>query len=139
MSAEPAFEDRANPTAAEIRRWAFSADAEHPMQDWDLMVATPDLAPHLLILVADRKCPQRTFLLGCLYLLAGDAVRTQYRTLAKDRLAKLTREADELGDSWTRTWARRTRALVEKPATFDYDAWCGRGLARVPIEKSTHC
>jgi hypothetical protein len=134
MDADSAFENRVNPTAAEIRRWAFSAEAMHPMQDWDLIVAHPDLATTLIALAADPDCPRRRFFLGCLYLIAGDAVRSHYLTLSVDGLRTLTDEADGHADPWLRSWAARTRALIEAPGTFDYDAWCCHGLAREPVD-----
>jgi hypothetical protein len=115
--------------------WAYAADAVAPVsQDWDIIATSPDLASLFLALAADRKCPQRRFFLGCLYLLAGDAVRTGFRTLPQQRLTELTTEAETIGEAWVRTWARRTRALIATPASFSYDAWCdSRGLARTPV------
>jgi hypothetical protein len=84
--------------------------------------------------VADRKCPNRHFFLGCLYLLAGDAVRTGFRTMSKESLIALTGEAVSAREAWVSTWAARTRALVRSPGTFDYGDWCEPGgLARRPI------
>jgi hypothetical protein len=84
-------------------------------------------------LAADGQCPHRQFFLGCLYLLAGDAVRTRFRTMPEASLRALTDEATSTGEAWLSTWATRTRALVRTPESFDYEDWCdSHGLASTP-------
>ncbi|MFE0025827.1 hypothetical protein [Amycolatopsis sp. NPDC059021] len=133
METEPHFEDVVNPTAAEITAWACTPGAEEPMQDWDLVLSHTDKGL-LLELAADPSCPQRETMLSCLYIYAGDAVRTQYRAHPEHELLTMLDQAAGYAEPWTRTWATRTRALMAAPETFDYDAWCGEGLARSPVD-----
>ncbi|MGC0423626.1 hypothetical protein [Embleya sp. AB8] len=125
MSHEPAFEDVANPTEAEMRSWAYDTSSADPInQDWDIVAARRSLGSLFLRLVSDGCCPKRRFFLGCLYLPAGDAVRTAYRAQPQDHLLGLVREAEGLEEPWVRTWAQRTAMLVREPASFGYEAWC---------------
>lgn len=134
VSREPAFEDGTNPTFEEMRAWAYAPEAQPPVsQDWDVIATRPEFGSLFVTLAADRQCPQRRFFLGCLYLLAGDAVRTRFRTMPEKSLMELTGEAMSTGEAWVSTWAARTRALLRTPESFDYKDWCDpRGLARTP-------
>ena len=69
-----------------------------------------------------------------LYLFVGDAVRSKYRSASKTAVEESLKLTDPLPDPWVKTWARRSRALLAAPETFEYDAWCGHGLARTPID-----
>jgi hypothetical protein len=133
MVANSGFEDVVNPTPAEITAWAYSGEPE-PMEDWDLMLSDLELAPLLLELISDSACPSRSYLLGSLYVLTGDAVRTSYRDISQQQLTVLTRQAEALDDPWTSTWAKRTKILMNAPETFVYEAWCGWGLSRTPVQ-----
>ncbi|GLZ80551.1 hypothetical protein Afil01_53580 [Actinorhabdospora filicis] len=127
------FADPVNPTREEVVAWAYDPAAGVPMsQDWDLMVAEDDIAPALVDLAADPVCPKRTFALHCLYIYAGDAVRTGFRAHPKRRLVKVLEVADTKGDPWVSLWVHNTRALIAEPGLFDYADWCDGGLARRP-------
>ncbi|MEU8945323.1 hypothetical protein [Streptomyces sp. NPDC048489] len=135
MSPEPTFEDVAHPKPKEMTAWAYSPEAQSPVsQDWDIIATRPAFGSLFLAFAADGQCPHRHFFLGCLYLLAGDAVRTRFQTMSEASLSGLTDEAMSTGEPWVRTWATRTRALLRDPEAFDYDAWCDpRGLASTPM------
>lgn len=125
MSLEPTFDDVTNPTPQEMTTWAYLPDADDPIsQDWDVIATRPALASLFLALAADRECPKRGFFLGCLYLLAGDTVRTGFRTMPEADLLTLTNEASRTGETGVVTWAEHTRALVNAPESFGYAAWC---------------
>ncbi|MFI8347660.1 hypothetical protein [Streptomyces sp. NPDC085596] len=82
MSRELTFEDVVNPTPEEMTAWAYAPEAQPPVsQDWDIIATRPAFGSLFLTLTADRKCPHRRFFLCCLYLLAGDAVRTRFQTM----------------------------------------------------------
>ncbi|MEU0431650.1 hypothetical protein [Streptomyces sp. NPDC006290] len=134
MSPEPSFDDVYNPTLEEMTAWAYAPDAQDPVsQDWDLVATRPAFGSLFLTLAADRQCPQRRFFLGCLYLLAGDAVRTRFRIMPEESLIELTGEAILIGEVRVSTWAARTRTLVGAPESFVYEDWCDpRGLASAP-------
>ena len=127
------FVDPVNPTRDEVVAWAYDSRAGAPVaQDWDLVVADDEIAPALVDLAADPVCPKRTFALHCLYIYAGDSVRTGFRAHTKRRLRKLLELADATNDAWVTLWAYNTRALVKDPKLFDYVEWCEGGLARRP-------
>lgn len=137
MGAKPQFEGFAsavNPSADELREWAYDqyAGPPHTSAQWDLLLADDPLAPTLLELAADPVCPKRTFALHCLYLYAADAVRTGFRAHPKRKMRKLLERAEATGDAWVELWAQNTRALIAKPDLFDYKEWCQGGLARKP-------
>jgi hypothetical protein len=125
------FDNVSNPTAEEVRAWAYSGDLA-PEQDWDLVLAEVHLAPTLIELVADERCPGRDFPLRVLYLLVGDAVRSGYQQTRPEDLEPLFSEAERRGELGLTTWATRSRQLLEQPDRFDYAAWCDGGLAREP-------
>ncbi|MFI5821329.1 hypothetical protein ACIA8I_19835 [Streptomyces rishiriensis] len=134
MNQEPTFEDGADPTPEEMTAWAYTPEAQPPFaQDWDIIATRPAFGSLFLTLAADSKCPQRRFFLGCLYLLAGDAVRTRFRTMPEGSLIELTSEAMSTGEAWVCTWAGRTQALLRTPESFSYEDWCApQGLASRP-------
>jgi hypothetical protein len=121
------FEDAANPTDKEIVRWAYIDGAQNPPevpQDWQLCVAEPPRADLMVRLASDEKCPNRRFFLSCLYLLIGDAVRTNGKTWPlEEASAWLTRQTDQRSEE-TALFVNRARELLAKPETFDYKKWC---------------
>jgi hypothetical protein len=78
--------------------------------------------------------PQRgipRIFLWCLYLAVGDAVRTNFATAPLERVeAALEQAANSAHDPAIERWIADSRNLLANPETFDYDAWCGGGLAR---------
>ncbi|HEY1123667.1 MAG TPA: hypothetical protein VGE67_18770 [Haloferula sp.] len=126
------FADAANPTDAEIERWAYIPGAHYPPemeQDWDLMVTDPERVDLLERLASDLSCPNRDFFLSCLYLLVGDAVRTNGSTwpLAEARVW-LSRERQHPPEDIAR-FLTRAKHLVAHPEDFDYQKWCNGGHA----------
>ncbi len=126
------FADAGNPTPDEIRKWAGCNDLE-PMEDWDLVLATPEHAGVLIDLVADEACPSRRYLLGALYVLIGDAVRSAHRSVPAADLERLLAKARASGNSWLVVWADRSEHLMANPDEFEYAAWCAGGLAKRPM------
>jgi hypothetical protein len=129
------FANPVDPTAAELRAWAYHPDAvklQAMPPDWDLLVADDRLVGTLLDLALDVNCPARRFALHCLYIYAADAIRTRFRAHPKRRLRKLVEQAEEDGDEILKTWAHNTRVLLAVPDLFDYRDWCEGGLVRKP-------
>ena len=127
------FVDPVNPTRDEVVAWAYDPVAGVPVsQDWDLVVADDEIAPALLELACDPVCPKRTFALHCLYIYAGDSVRTGFRAHPKRKVLKLLELAAGKGDPWVALWTYNTKALISDPRLFDYGDWCDGGLARRP-------
>ncbi len=129
------FANPVDPTAAELRAWAYHPDAVRLQQmppDWDLLVAGDPLIGTLLDLALDETCPARRFALHCLYIYAADAIRTKFRAHPKRRLRKLVERAEDDGDEQLQLWAHNTRMLLAVPELFDYRDWCEGGLVRQP-------
>ena len=81
------------------------------MEDFQIIVADPELASTLLDLVADPGCPKRQYALGSLYCLVGHTPH------GDERLAQAVLLAERNEDPWLRTWAKRTRHVVRHPKT----------------------
>ncbi|THV41445.1 hypothetical protein [Glycomyces buryatensis] len=127
------FAHPAVPTAEEIRTWALDPISVAPDgRQWDLTLATDDLAETWLDLAADATCPKRSFALHVLYIYSGDAVRTKFRVHPRKRLDKLLDKSREIRDQYVELWAANTQALIRQPDLFDYDEWCNGGLVRRP-------
>ena len=118
-----------NPTNDDVRRWAADPDAEEIGQDWDLALAAARHDRVYLELVGDPACPQRGYLLRVLYLIVGDAVRTGFRTAARDDIEALLARPEAGRHPDLVRWRERSRALLAAPETFTYAAWCAGGLA----------
>ncbi len=127
------FGDAANPSAEELRAWAACADLE-PMEDWDLVLASPRYVPVLLDLVADEDCPSRRYVLGALYVYAADAVRNGFADEPRAAVERHVAAARATGNAWLAAWADRTVRLIADPASFDYAAWCAGGNAKRPMD-----
>ncbi|WBB78207.1 hypothetical protein O7606_18440 [Micromonospora sp. WMMD882] len=127
------FANPVDPSPAELRAWAYQPDSV-PLstmpQDWDLLVSGNHLATTLFELAMDPACPARRFALHCLYIYAGDGIRTGFRAHPRRRLRKLVEQAELSGDHLVRTWAYNTRTLMDRPELFDYHDWCEGGLVR---------
>jgi hypothetical protein len=80
--------------------------------------------PHL-----ERWSPA-SLLVPELYLLVGDAVRSGYRSLARQLLEVIVERGDECSHRDVALWQTRSRELMRHPERFEYEAWCGGGLAR---------
>jgi hypothetical protein len=119
------FVDSVNPTISELRRWARSGALE-PMQDWDLIVSDHEPGADIIDLIDEGW--QARYFLRCLYIRAGDLVRTH----KAGELMPLIETARDHRHPSIQTWGRRAGALVMQPTTFDYMAWCGGGLASTP-------
>lgn len=122
--------DPYDPTDEEIREWAYgSPPTMEPVQDFDLMVATSERLPLLLELAADSACPSHDWFLHCLYLVVGDAVRTNFRTCLRSQVEAYVALGGLSSAPTVQRWAERTDALLASPESFSYDAWCAGGLA----------
>lgn len=127
------FAHPALPTVDEIRAWALDPSSVAPEgRQWDLTLATDELADTWLELAADTTCPKRSFALHVLYIYSGDAVRTKFRVHTRKRVDRLLDKAQETGDRYVGLWAANTKALIRQPDLFDYDEWCNGGLVRRP-------
>ena len=75
------FANPVDPTAAELRSWAYQPDSvalSNMPTYWDLLVAGDRLITTVFELAMDPKCPARRFALHCLYIYAADGIRTEF-------------------------------------------------------------
>jgi hypothetical protein len=127
------FANAVDPTAAELRAWAYQPDSvslQSMPAYWDLLVAGDRLVTTVFDLAMDPRCPARRFALHCLYIYAADGIRTDFSAHPKRRLRKLVERAETEGDEFMRTWAFNVRVLLARPEMFDFHAWCEGGLVR---------
>lgn len=127
------FANPVDPSPDELRRWAYDPNSVPLSQmpaDWDLLVSGDHLVKTLFELALDTTCPARRFALHCLYIYAGDAIRTGFKAHPQRRLRKFVERAEEEGDDLMRAWAHNTRVLRGRPELFDYHDWCEGGLVR---------
>lgn len=119
-----------NPTTDEVRVWAYDANALAPCQDWDLALCWVQHERAYLELASDESCPKRRYFLAVLYLMVGDAVRTDYRNRPRPIIDSLIARGDAYEHPDIRLWQERSRNLLEDSTLFDYEKWCAGGFAR---------
>jgi hypothetical protein len=129
------FHDMANPTEKEIIRWAYGSFYA-PMEDWDLIISDVIYAPLLIRLISDPACLSRSYLIRALYVLTGDAVRSNFQRGPLDVLREAIGLARNSTCDGLLAWAVRSERLIRHPAEFDYDQWCDGGLARTTLSQS---
>lgn len=123
------MKDPWNPQKEELRQWAFDADLPWPEQDFDLAVSDMLFADIILELAADNHCPKQPFFLSCAYLIVGDAVRTNFEVCSRTDIQHFLSRAVQTSNQYLVTLAERSYLLIQNPETFDYEQWCGGGLA----------
>lgn len=105
------------------------------MQDWDLLLEHLPYEDLYLELAASKTCPKADYFLALLYLIVGDAVRTEYQNRSKEAVEDLLRKAERDFPAFVIcTWIQRSRVLLAQPQTFDYDRWCAGGWVYRPEE-----
>jgi len=127
---ELAMRNAWDPSADDIRAWADTVDAEDPCQDWDLALLWSGHEKALLECASDDACPNRIRMLGILYLVVGDAVRSNFGSRARAVVDGFIKRGDDYSHPSIKLWQRRSRALLRDPSSFEYDGWCTGGLAR---------
>ncbi len=120
--------DDCQPTAEELREWAFDPDAMAP-QDWDLVIACdPEYDELFLDLAADDACPKCGDFLSILYIAMGDTVRSSFGTRSRESTERLIAMGDRYAHPEIKKWQKRSRHLMDHPETFDYRRWCSKGF-----------
>lgn len=124
-----------DPLPEDLRAWAYTHGAIEPVQDWDLMITDAVRAPRFIEFAGDPKCPNGLFFLKCLYLLVGDAVRTQGLSCDLEVIRKLLASQQYNRNPDIQAWVQRSQKLIQSPERFQYDDWCGGRLALDPEMK----
>ena len=113
------FADVVNPTADELRAWAY-ADTDLPFEDFEMVLDSADVLPAVVECASDTNCPTKTFLLRSLYCSVGHSTmedRPRLRATADAALAS--------SDAAVRTWGRRSIRVIDGTDTLVRDEWCG--------------
>jgi len=113
-----------NPTAEEIRAWAFS-DESWPDQDWDLAVNDGKNDSLLIELACDSKCPNQVFFLHSIYFMVGDAI---HRDAPNERIIELKEMIAAINGevpAEVQQWRIEAIKLLSNPSAFEYHYWCG--------------
>lgn len=71
-------------------------------------------------------------MLSVLYLIVGDAVRSQFRSRPRPVVEGFIDRGDEYDHPSIKLWQKRSRELLRHPDSFDYTLWCAGELARTP-------
>jgi len=124
------FRDPWNPSIEEVLEWAYDPDAEDPCQDWDLALTWVGYQTDYIRLACDKNCPKKLFFLHMLYLMVGDPVRSNYRSVSKEALLEFVQKGRYTSDQDVQLWHDRSLELLNDPGKFNYIDWCGGGLAR---------
>lgn len=128
------FVDPWNPSHAEVVAWAFDAESMEPTQDFDLALSwRRGLEKTYLDLANDGDCPKQAFFLHLIYLMVGDAVRANYKSVPRPSVEGFVELGDAYDHTGIRAWQKRARSLLKDPTTFSYEAWCAGGLARQDV------
>ena len=118
-----------NPSSSEIREWAFDPESLAPCEDWDLALSWAQDERVYLDLASDDSCPKRRFFLSLIYLMVGDAVRSDFNVRPRPIIEGFIALGDEYRHHDIQLWQRRSRLLLLNPDSFDYADWCGGRLA----------
>lgn len=119
-----------DPSTTEIKEWAFNKKAVEPVQDWDLALSWKREEDLYLDLASNEKCPKRQYFLKILYLIIGDAVRTDYKYLEKPIIEGFIKKGEKYKHSDIQLWVERSKYLIKNPSSFHYGMWCDGELAK---------
>jgi hypothetical protein len=123
------FTDPINPSEAELHAWAYTPGAVEPVRDFDLILESDARDELYLEFAADTDCPQRRYFLSLLYLIVGNAVRSEFQSRDALALEDFVKRVAVTRDPLLQLFVARSRALMAAPETFSYSAWCGGELA----------
>ncbi|MDB5295286.1 MAG: hypothetical protein JWO31_1269 [Phycisphaerales bacterium] len=118
-----------NPSPDEIRQWAYADGVVEPCQDGDLALSWSGHERALLECASDERCPNRSYFVGVLYLIIGDAVRTGFSSKPRPVVEGFVSRGDEYGHADIRRWQQRSRSLLRCPSKFEYEQWCSGVLS----------
>jgi hypothetical protein len=119
-----------SPDDQELREWAYDPVAVEPQQDFDLLLATTPRRSYVEF-AGDVACPKAAYFLSVLYLIVGDAVRTDYSSECRDTVDDLLQAGRAQGSARVLTWVARSERLMLHPEEFEFDLWCAGGFAQL--------
>lgn len=113
------FADVVNPTAAELRAWAYS-DTYAPMEDFGILLDRTEVLPVVIECAADPFCPVQSFMLLSLYCTVG-----HLQAEDRSRVRAAAAHACDSRDPAVRTWAARAVDVIDDRQKMNRSEWCG--------------
>ncbi len=114
-----------NLSANDLEHWAYSANAIHPDQDWELAVAVSGNDELVLKFAEDEGCPNSDFMISCLYMIVGDFLHGGAdSSIRENEIVKLATEALNSKAVKVNEWSKKTIHILENKDEFEYEEWC---------------
>ncbi|OGG03537.1 hypothetical protein A2W14_03050 [Candidatus Gottesmanbacteria bacterium RBG_16_37_8] len=111
-----------------ITKWAYQKSKLKSIPEWDEQITTIENADLLLTLAIDQNCPQRAFILKCLYSLVGTSA-SKHVDVDIAKINVLLDKAESSPDQVILNWVNRSRIILRDLKKFDYIEWCQGGFS----------
>lgn len=114
------------PTAEDIRTWAFSTDKKWPASDWDFYVLrNPGNDALVVELANDAHCPKQRFFLHALYYVVGEAFHNRPEVPAEriDRIGRLLALVGAESTPELQQWKHDVQRLLAGELKLDPERW----------------
>ena len=111
-----------------ITKWAYQKSKLKSIPEWDEQITTIENADLLLTLAIDQNCPQRAFILKCLYSLVGTSA-SKHVDVDIAKINVLLDKAESSPDQVILNWVNRSRIILRDLKKFDYTEWCQGGFS----------
>ena len=127
-----------NPSPSSIKKWAYQKSKQVPLPHWDEIITSIENGDILLTLASDKLCPQRAYVLHCLYLLVGNSASKHVETEIR-QINLLLAKASPSDDPVIFNWAARSRVILSDLRKYDYVEWCKGGFVQkdLPVVQQT--
>lgn len=111
-----------------ITKWAYQKSDLKSLPKWDELITTIENADTLLTLALDPNCPQRAFILKCLYSLVGTSA-SRHVDGDIEKIKILLDKAKSSPDQVILNWVNRSWIILRDLKKFDYVEWCQGGFS----------
>jgi hypothetical protein len=108
----------------ELKAWAYGGSKDIPDQDWELAVASAGYDSLVLEIAEDINCPNRKFMLVCLYMMVGDLIHCELPPTRERELIKLATRGLASMEASVVVWATKSINIIKEPDGFEYEEWC---------------
>jgi hypothetical protein len=117
-----------NASFRSITKWAYQKSKHNFIPMWDETITTIENADLLLQLASDQQCPQRSFILKCLYTLVGTSV-SKHVPINITKINILLDKANSSSDTIIINWVNRSRLILKDLRKYDFVEWCQGGFS----------
>lgn len=117
-----------NSSSVAITKWAYQKSKIKSVQEWDELITRMENADLLLTLAMDKNCPQRSFILRCLYSLTGSSA-SKHVDVDIAKINILLDKAKSSSDIIILNWVNRSRVILRDLRKYDYIEWCQGGFS----------